>query len=97
MTQGDEALLWRAAPAPDLRCEPLGTLTLVYDRRSGQTHLLASPLPEILDTLGREALTIPALAKCLAERFDVEGEGDALTLLVARVDELAAMGLADRV
>ena len=38
----------RAAPADALRLAPLDSLTAIYDRRSGQTHLIDAGLAALL-------------------------------------------------
>lgn len=43
--------LYTAIPATDLIVRPLADITLVYHRPSGQTHMVASPVPEILAAL----------------------------------------------
>ncbi len=42
---------YRAIPATDLIVRPLADIALVYHRPSGQTHMVASPVPEILAAL----------------------------------------------
>ena len=88
------ATLYRAAPPADLRIVPLDTLTLVFDRRSGITHLVDAPVPEILEALAAEALALDALLAHLAERFDLVDADPAA--LAVRLDELAAAGLVER-
>ena len=84
---------YRAAPAATLRIEPLDALTLIYHRASGITHLVDSPVPELLDLLA-ESLTLDQALTALAERFDlVDPDRDALA---ARIDELVASGLVER-
>lgn len=68
----------------------LPPFTAVLHRESGITHLLVEPAPDILATLGDEALTLPALRARLAERFELDGDG-----LQARLDELVAAGLVE--
>lgn len=87
---------YRAAPAGALRIEPLGALTAIFDRRSVQTHLVVSPIPEILDAMGADACTAAALAARLAATFDLETPEAAELVLAARFGELAAMGLVER-
>ncbi|MBB6424675.1 HPr-rel-A system PqqD family peptide chaperone [Sphingopyxis sp. JAI128] len=87
---------YRAARADALRIEPLGELTALFDRRSMQTHLVVSPMPEILETMGDDASNATALARRLAASFDLESEGDAIPVLAERLAELAAMGLVER-
>lgn len=81
---------WRAAAAGALVLVPLDALTIVYDRRSGITHVLAPPAPEILAALA-EPMTAAELHVRLAESFDLAAGDDAA--LAARVAELAAAGL----
>ena len=85
---------YRAAPPETLRIVPLDMLTLIYHRASGITHVVDAPVPEILEALGEEALGADALLARLAERFDL-ADADA-GALAARLDELAAAGLVER-
>lgn len=84
---------YRAAPAEALRIETLGELTAIFDRRSMQTHLVVSPMPELLAMMGDDSCTATTLAARLAEQFDLEGEGEAAALVADRLTELAALGL----
>ena len=87
---------YRAAPAGALRIEPLGELTAIFDRRSMQTHLVVSPMPEILGAMGADACSAAALASRLAATFDLGNGSDVQPILVERLGELAAMGLVER-
>ncbi|MDK2761051.1 MAG: HPr-rel-A system PqqD family peptide chaperone [Sphingopyxis sp.] len=87
---------YRAAPPGALRVEPLGELTAIFDRRSMQTHLVVSPMPEILNAMAGDACNAAALADRLAETFDLGGADDARGVLAERLRELAAMGLVER-
>lgn len=87
---------YRAAPADALRVEPLGELTAIFDRRSMQTHLVVSPMPEILDAMGAEACNAAGLAARLAAAFDLDAAENAQPILAERLRELAAMGLVER-
>jgi PqqD family protein of HPr-rel-A system len=88
-------LLWRAAWPDRLLVRPLDALTLIFDRASGETHLLASPQPEILALLADAPLRADALLAKLAAEFDLDADGDALTVLTERLQELAALGLVE--
>jgi PqqD family protein of HPr-rel-A system len=83
--------VYRAAAPSLLRIVPLDDLTAIYHRSSGITHLVASPVPELIETL-REPLSLVRLAKRLGEQFYLS-DGDALA---ARLDELVATGLVER-
>lgn len=93
MTAFPDEILWHPPLADRLVFEPLDSLTALFDRASGQTHLLAAPSPEILAALADAPATAAGLVERLAARFDLSSEGDALGVIVARLDELAALGL----
>ena len=87
---------YRAAPPGALRVEPLGELTAIFDRRSMQTHLVVSPMPEILEAMGAGDCDAAMLAVRLAATFDFDGADDVQSILTERLTELAAMGLVER-
>ena len=64
-------------------------MTAVYDRRSGQTHLVAEPIAELLGLVANGGATVTELAS----RLDLGGDEAVLT---DRLDELAAAGLIER-
>lgn len=74
----------------------LGPVSLVYHRRSGITHLLTEPAPQILDALDAiGAADAAGVAAHLEERFDLApDDGVAVeAVIAARLRELAALGL----
>lgn len=86
--------IYRAADARALVIEPLDLMTAIYHRQSGQTHLVASPVPEIIEALAGDALDAGALLARLALCFDLhDGERE---VLEARLEEMAATGLVER-
>lgn len=94
-TSGDGS---RYAPEPpDARLvHVLDPVTLVYHRRSGVTHLLTEPAPQILDALDAIGPADAAgVVAYLSKRFDLTAEGgeSAEALIEARLEELAALGL----
>ncbi len=72
-----------------LRRVALDTMTAIYDRRAGVTHLVAAPVPEILKALQASALDLYALAAALDAQTEI-------TALSERLDELVATGLVER-
>ena len=80
-----------ADPPSEMRSVALDGLTALFHRPSGQTHILASPAPEILAALAAAA----ADADELIGRFAIEG-GDAAEAMNARLAELEAAGLVRR-
>jgi PqqD family protein of HPr-rel-A system len=82
---------YRADPPAMLLTEPLDALVAIFHRPSGTTHLLAPPAPEILDLLGREAMSLDALLARLAEEYALADADPAV--LAERVAELVEAGL----
>lgn len=74
---------YRAAAAADLVRVELDELTAVFDRRSGQTHLLASPLPEMLDALGDAEWALAAFVEHLASDFEISSAPAEVGVLAA--------------
>lgn len=88
--------LYRAEPADARLVEPLDIVTLVYQRRSGITHIVAEPVPEMLEAMGDDALSAAELARRLSDQFDLGTQDDAEEVVAARLEELAALGLVFR-
>ena len=86
--------VYRAASSAALRIVPLDALTLIYHRASGITHVVDSPVPEILEMLGQDALDAPALLARMADRFALVDADPAA--LEARLEELVVAGLVER-
>ncbi|NYT39166.1 HPr-rel-A system PqqD family peptide chaperone [Sphingomonas sp. R-74633] len=85
---------YRAAPPETLRIVPLDALTLIYHRASGITHVVDAPVPEMLEALAADALSVAQLLARLSERYDLL-DADPMALAV-RLDELVAAGLVER-
>ena len=85
--------LFAADPPGLLRVVPLDTLTALYHRPSGQTHIVSEPMPEILAALETGPMTAEALLARLTEAADVAAD---LAALAARLAELEAIGLVSR-
>ena len=88
--------VYRAAPPADL-ADPvaLEAFTLIYHRRSGATHLLSEPAPEILEVLAEGPADAATVAARLALRYGLESEEAIETVLAERLAELAALGLVE--
>lgn len=82
------------AAAPHmLRVAPLDTLTAIYHRASGITHLVDSPVPELLAAL-TEPRTLDDLLAFLATEYELI-DADPVALR-ERLAELDAAGLVSR-
>lgn len=82
-----------AAAADTLRIAPLDSLTAIYHRASGITHIVDSPVPELLEALA-EPRSLSDLLAHLATRYELR-DAD-LDRLSERLAELEAAGLVSR-
>lgn len=76
----------------------LDDFTLLYHRASGQTHMVISPVPEILEALDQAVPSTAAeVHDRLADRYDLgDADGCVIALIDAHLAELTALGLARR-
>ncbi|MEH6702806.1 HPr-rel-A system PqqD family peptide chaperone [Parasphingorhabdus sp.] len=88
---------YRAAAQDDLIWHELDSMTLLYHRTSGITHMLADPAPAILEVMEGLSLTAAEIAAQLTARFDIESDIDAENIVIARLEELSGLGLVARV
>ena len=86
---------YKAEPAAMLLVQPLDAMTAVYHRRSGITHIVSEPVPEILQVMAGETLTCGEIVARLRAAFDFDG-ADAEKLVAARLDEMASLGLLEQ-
>lgn len=85
-------LLFSADAEAGHRIVDLDGLCALYHRRSGMTHLLAEPAPQIVLALAGKSLGLGAL---LAE-LGLDDSEDNRAALAARLDELGEAGLVSR-
>ncbi len=71
----------------------LGSLTAMFDHASGQTHVLAEPLPQILEVLATGPADCADVAARLAENYGTPIDAASLARIDECLNELAAMGL----
>ena len=84
--------LYAADPPGSVRTVELEGLTLLYHRRSGLTHILAPPAPQILAALAAGPADAGELVERVGEAFEIEAEDEAAAI-GARLAELEAAGL----
>lgn len=84
------ATRYRAPPADGLAIVALDELVAVFHRSSGITHLVASPVPDLLEALAGRWMTLDGVE---AEFDLVEGDRASLS---ATLDELVVAGLVER-
>jgi PqqD family protein of HPr-rel-A system len=85
-------VLYAAEPGEGVMSVPLDRLTALYHRRSGQTHLVAVPVPDVLAALGGRALDVPAILDALG----IDEDAESRAALTARLEEMVETGLVAR-
>jgi|TARA_R100001244_G_scaffold44182_2_gene39755 PqqD family protein of HPr-rel-A system len=88
---------YRAAPTDDLIWHALDSMTLLFHRPSGITHMLADPAPAILEIMADATLSADEIASRLAAEFDIDSGGDTENIVHARLAELSGLGLVERI
>jgi PqqD family protein of HPr-rel-A system len=86
------ASLYAADPPDAMRMKEVEGLTLLYHRKSGLTHFLAPPAPQILAALAAGPASAAQIAARMSETFEIESE-DPAAAIAARLAELEAAGL----
>ncbi len=86
---GDSRLTYRADPAGGLRMVSLDSLTAIYHRASGQSHVVSEPVPEIIAALSAGEADIAEII----ERLNLLDNDDTRALLSERLHELVRTGL----
>lgn len=77
--------------------EPLDMMTVIYQRRSGTTHIVAEPIPQILAVMGATPETADVITQHLAAAFYLGMDAQAAAEIVAaRLAEMADLGLLER-
>ncbi|APG63818.1 hypothetical protein LPB140_11200 [Sphingorhabdus lutea] len=82
--------------AKGYKIAPMGEMSAIYHFASGQSHLVASPVPEILDILDGSPCDEKAIFDQLSAIFDVDNDDDLRILITQQMDELYALGLIER-
>ncbi len=89
--------LYRAAASEGLIQHPLDSMTLIFQKSSGITHVVADLVPAILTVMGADALTAEDITGRLSDSYDLEDSGDAADIVLARLVELSSLGLVEQV
>ncbi len=89
--------LYRAEPADDRIIKALDSMSVIYQRRSGITHIVAEPVPQILAVMGDAPCDAALIAARLLTEFDLGDANEARAIIADRLEELAALGLVERV
>jgi PqqD family protein of HPr-rel-A system len=88
---------YRAEPADARVVIALDEMTLIYQRRSGITHIVADPVPQILEAMGAAPCDSALIAARLSAHYDLGDAAEAKAVIAARLSELAQLGLVQHV
>lgn len=94
---GTPKLCYKAEPVSGRIVTPLDVMTLIYQRSSGLTHIVAESVPEILAAMGDDVCDVALVAARLATQFDLGDAAQAKAIIAERLEELATLGLVERV
>src|SRR3546814_15162165 len=83
----DQQHRYRAENPASIAVHPFDELTLLYHRRSGITHMVIAPAPQILAVMGSEELAVADILHRLSQDFDLGTEGQESLLAVIRSEE----------
>lgn len=86
---------YRALSTADYKLTPLDVVSALYDKRSGQTHLIASPVPELLTMMQDSDLSVDELLQRLLMHYDLPADEDHSASIEARLSELVTLGLVE--
>lgn len=86
------ASLYAADPPGTMLMVEVEGLTLLFHRKSGLTHFLAPPAPQILGALASGPASAAQIAARMGESFEIESD-DPAAAIAARLAELEAAGL----
>ncbi|MEP3227412.1 MAG: HPr-rel-A system PqqD family peptide chaperone [Parasphingorhabdus sp.] len=75
----------------------LDSMTLIFQKSSGITHMVADPVPAILEVMREDIVRPEDIVRRLTDQFDLQDEGDSEAIVLARLTELCALGLVEQV
>jgi PqqD family protein of HPr-rel-A system len=88
---------YRIEPEAELVIRPLDDVTLIYHRRSGQTHMVVSPVPEIVRAFAAGgAMTAGEVVTSLSHDYDLGDPVEALAGVETHLRHLCVLGLVQR-
>ena len=82
-----------AADRPEVRIDGFAIL---YHRPSGMTHVVASPVPELLTAIAGDPADVAQIVARLGAEHELAGDDALEAIVAARIEELEAAGLVRR-
>lgn len=88
---------YQAANPNDLILHPLDSMSLIFHKPSGITHVVADLVPAILEVMGGGSMVVEDVVIKLSENFDLEEGVDVEKIVLARLIEMSDLGLIERI
>lgn len=80
--------------------QDLDFMSLLYDRRSGITHIIADPAPQILGALRTDSLSPEQIEGILQDEYDLQSDNEVdenlVNIITARLEEFVGLGLVEK-
>jgi len=90
-------MVWRVAPSAEFRWRHWDDESVLYDPRSGQTHLLTALAADVLLALEEAAGDAPELAAMVARQRQLDPAPELTGDIAALLQQLDDLGLIERV
>lgn len=99
---------YKIRDSKNLKFQALDYMSLLYDKLSGITHIIADPAPQIIEALGDVALSPQQIERLLKKQFDMQIGDDAENvdrhndensfenIIAARLEEFVDLGIVER-
>jgi PqqD family protein of HPr-rel-A system len=84
---------YSADPAVSYQIVDLSGLTAIFHRKSGVTHVVSDPVPQILGVLHDKSMNFDGIFARLSTDFDLDDDQETRIGLQARLDEMSEVGL----
>lgn len=86
----------------NLILQHLDFMSLLYDKKSGITHIIAEPAPQIIEALGQDVMEPVQIEQILKKQYDIQVYEDESSdnfedIIIARLDEFVDLGLAEKI
>jgi len=88
---------YQVANPDDLILHALDAMSLVFHKPSGITHVVADPVPAILEVMEGRTLSAEDVGIQLSNNFQLDNVTDLGAIVLARLEELCDLGLVERV
>lgn len=85
----------------NIKMKPLDYMTLLYDKLSGVTHIIAEPVPQIIEALGQDIMSAQQIQRELNKHYDMAAYDDVeekfSDIIEARLEECIGLGFIEKI